>query len=346
MPLVTTIPAVAASGREGLDLSATRLAGVLAERLLLTVGEGAVVFELGPEKTFFFFAMGDARLEPSGARAGRPFVDAVAAWLGLELAGDGDAEEPAEPTTCEWVRLGAGPDVFGMQWTGFKIFLTQGERHAEVFLRLSDDRSRAQLLEKWSEYRTTLIEILERAVTEAPPRRVQKRAAPPSPERGLSFEAEAGVTLTVPEGFVFARQPEGHFRISDPEDEMCIELSSVRLPPLPPEAPDVPARVRAVVQNGTHAASSTPVASFARGDVTFAWSEYAWDSRDTKRPEAAPRPARGRTLVAANAWTQALVTGCWWVEDAARAEAAWDAVVGSLHLAGRLVDRPKPSGEA
>jgi hypothetical protein len=49
-------------------------------------------------------------------------------------------------------------------------------------------------------------------------------------------------------------------------------------------------------------------------------------------------------LVASNDWVQVLVTGCWWEEDFAAAEPAWDSLVDSLRIAGRVATPPPGGG--
>ena len=350
MRLEWIIPAVAASAREGLELAATRLDGASGDTLLLAVAEGAVIVELGAREGHFVFAYGKLRLRPAGAAAGRAFVDAVAQWLGLELE-EVEAENAEAPAATElegsWVRLGDGADGFGTRWRGFKLFLTLGpSRHAEIFLRLSDDGGRAQLVEKWSAYRKELVEILDRTVTGLPPRGVKPRAAPDAAGEGLTVAQHGEIQFEIPEGFHLAGKPKGPWRMTDADDETTIELSSMRIPPLPPDAPGVAERLKVLVGKTPHAAAAWPVSSFQRGGAAFAWTEFGFDSQDTKRPEAAPRPARGRILVAANAWVQAFVTGCWWEGDASSALPAWEAVIGSLRLVGRVAPAPAARGRA
>jgi hypothetical protein len=93
--------------------------------------------------------------------------------------------------------------------------------------------------------------------------------------------------------------------------------------------------LRQVAEAGEHASTTSPLSAFERDGIAFAWCEYTWDSKDTKRPEAPRRPARGRTLIAANEWVQALLTACFWDADRAAGESAWELVVASLRLAGR-----------
>jgi hypothetical protein len=65
-------------------------------------------------------------------------------------------------------------------------------------------------------------------------------------------------------------QPEGHHRITDPDDEMAIEFSYLRLPPLRPDAPDVVARLAAVIERSERRDTASPIVTFTRGDVAFA----------------------------------------------------------------------------
>jgi hypothetical protein len=161
----------------------------------------------------------------------------------------------------------------------------------------------------------------------------------------VSFGLHGALELDVPEGWLLTEQP-GHWRVADPADEMKIEFSYLRLPPLPPEAPGVVERVKILIEDSEYGETASPIQSFERDGATYAWSEYTFDSRDTIRPEAAPRPARGRWLVASNAWIQVLVTGCWWDADRAVAERAWDGLVTSLKLAGRIVPATGDRGTA
>jgi len=126
--------------------------------------------------------------------------------------------------------------------------------------------------------------------------------------------------------------------MTDSEDEMVIEVSCLSLPVLKAGAPSVQERLALIIASSEHAATASPVVTFERDGVQFAWSEHTWSSRDTRRPQAESRPARGRWLVCANDWYQGLVTGCWWEEDAERGTAAWDEVVNSIRLHGRIPD--------
>ncbi|MSP61410.1 MAG: hypothetical protein EXR72_13895 [Myxococcales bacterium] len=344
------IPAAAAPARDGLELSVTRLDGPVADRLLLGAGAGAVILALGPEVGKFIFIHGKLAIESAGGADGRAFVDEVARWLDLELApaSEGDAAESgaASAASTTWVRLGQGEDPFGVSWDSFKLFFSLGGRYAEVFLRLSGDGKRAQLIEKWSDYRETLVEILERLLAPAPPRKVQKRReAVQGPGGEMLFGVQGVFELAIPGGWLLTEQ-QGHWRLADPADERMIEFSCIRLPPLPPDAPDVAARLRSVIADSEYAASASPIATFERGGAAFAWSEHWFLSDDTNHPERARRPARGRWLLASNAWVQVLVTSCFWEEDFGVATAGWDSVVASLRLRGRAETPLTPDQQA
>ena len=348
--LEVVVPGLVAADREGLDLTVTRLEASDANKLLLEVDTGgSAILELGAEEGFFVFAHGKARLVSTSTDSGRAFVDAVAGWLNHEPdpAQTGDESTPTAVTTCSWVRLGTGQDAIGTSWSAFKLFFDQGELHAEVFFRLSEDGRRAQFLEKWSEYRERLLAIFDRALGGAPARRWRARSSPRIIAPGRrSFGEEDAFEACVPEGWNVSWRQEGHWRIADANDEMMIEMSCLHLPPLPPEAPDVPARLRDLIDGSEHRAEASPIVTFMRGETTISWSEYAFLSKDTKRPESAKSPARGRWLIAANRWVQVLITACWWEADIAEAEQAWTSVVDSLHLAGRISERLQPKGSA
>lgn len=341
------IPAVHAHQREGLELAATRsdLAG--GTHLVLEVGEGSAILELAAPKGFFVFSYGDAQWRSASEEEGRAFVDEVADWLGLEPT-DVAADDSADTSVnCSWVKLGGGPDPFGTTWDGFKLFFDAGERDAEVFFRVADDGRRAQLLEKWSEYRLPLVELLERALAPPPFRTWARRRRPPRDAGGgLVIGDDDAYELVLPDGWVATWQPEGHWRFADPDDEMVIELSHLRLPPLPEDAPGVMERLRVIIEDSKHRDSASAIETFERDGMTVAWSEYTFMSNDTLRPEAAPRPARGRWLIAANDWVQVLVTGCWWEDDIPIAVAAWEGLIASIDIARRVVTRDQPSGDA
>jgi hypothetical protein len=350
MRLQTMIPAVAAPQRDGLDLAVTRLEGTTSERLLLEAGQGAAILELGPQEGFFVFSHGSARLRSIGDAAGGAFVEAAAEWVGLVALGDAEeqpAEAAMEAVTCSWVRLGAGEDGWGGSWDGFKLFLDLGERHAEIFLRVSKEGHRAQLLEKWSAYRVPLIEILERALVSGRPRPWgTPEASDNDSKTALSLGQQGAFDLEIPDGWRAEWRTEGHYRLTDADEEMMFEMSHIDLPPLPPDAPGVVERLRSVIESSDRRGSASPIEHYERDGIAIAWSGYTFMSHDTKRPEAPDRPARGRWLLATNAWVQVLVTGCWWEADREIAEPLWEQVVSSLSLRGRIARSPAARGSA
>jgi len=356
MKLQEVIPAVVASARDGLDLTAVRLDGLDADKWQLTTANGgSVLLELGKVEGRFIFGPGELthgkmHLHSAFDKSARAFVDAIAEWLGFELAEakeKDDAREPNAQLECSWVRLGEGLDALNNRWTGFKLFLKLGERYAEVFFRSAQNGKRAQFVEKWSAYRRELVEIMERAIAKPPARSVRERRTSRAPKRegALSFGIHQAFDLELPAGWLL-REEKKHYRITDPNEEMMIEFSHMRLPPLPPDTPGVVERVQIVVDNSGHRDTALPVATFEKNGVTYAWSEYRLNSRNTKDPKAPPRPARERCLIAANAWIQVLVTGCWWETDTAVAEQAWNGVVDSLEVAGRISPSLETRGNA
>jgi hypothetical protein len=345
--LVKVVPAVAAPARAGLDLSVTQLESADGEELVLGAGGGEIVLTILPAKGHFFVSHGELRLARAPSDSGVVFADVVAAWLGLELVQTSKLGREVGEGQLSWALLGGGRDPFGVEWEAFKVFLAVGGEHAEVFLRLTPSRNRGQLVEKWSGYREGLVLAFERLVGASPPRGVRRRPTPPlAMESGRRLAIEGGLELEVPKGWLLVQRPEGHWRMTDADDEMMIEVSCLALPPLPPDVPSVSERVRQVVDSSEHAATATPVAAFERDDVEFAWSEYRFESSDSHQPDEPKKLARGRWLLCANDWFQGLVTGSWWEKDVAIAEIAWYAVVGSIRLSGRVREDSSPPTKA
>lgn len=186
MRFVITSPAATAPSREGLELAIrARTANEGATTLLLGVGEGAVELVLGVPDGQVGFSHGPVRLTAATAAEGRAFVDEVARWFGLELtAASADGDEPAPPgeatprrrprLRASWIQLGDGTDPSGVAWHAYKLCLDLGKRDVEIFLRLSADGSRAQLVEKSSLHRRDLVELLERVLSKDAPRVVRE----------------------------------------------------------------------------------------------------------------------------------------------------------------------------
>ena len=68
-------------------------------------------------------------------------------------------------------------------------------------------------------------------------------------------------------------------------------------------------RLRLVIDSAEHAGEASPVSTFERGDVRFAWSEYRFASHGSKKPKGRKRKARGRGLICANDWFHGVVSG-------------------------------------
>ncbi|HZN98389.1 MAG TPA: hypothetical protein VFB61_11705 [Gemmatimonadales bacterium] len=339
--LVRVIPAVVAPQREGFELELARLPAKSGERFLLRARGGEAFLDLKAQQGEFLFSYGDAAIRRPRSRRGALFVDALAEWLGLGLSGTSAKEDGRRRLKCSWGRLGRGADHSGVEWETFKMFFRLGDRSAELFLRLTPSRSRGQFLEKWSQYRRPLVEIFERVLSADPPRRVRKRRLEPPAATGRVLSVNGGMEVSIPAGMRL-EEVERHWRMTDAENEFLIELSCLALPELKAGAPSVPERLSLLISSSEHANAASPVATFERDGAQFAWSEYAWSSKDTERPEAAPRPARGRWLICANEWFQGLVTGCWWESDVQRATAAWNEVVDSIRLSGRIRNPEEP----
>ena len=258
------VPASSTASREGLELTLSRACDETGTTLALRGRSGATSVKLLPEKGHFLFGHGDVLIMPRGSADGRAFADDVAHWLGLELgAPETDVEETTQEASlaASWIRLGDGTDPSGTTWVSYKLSLRLGERYAEIFLRLSKNGDRAQLVEKWSAYRERLVAILERVLSNERPRRVQRRETPVfDPDGRMLLSIDGAMEVAIPSTWIASAQP-GYWRLGDPNDEMVIELSCMRLPPLPAGAPDVTARLRAVVDDSEHRSTTTPIAT-------------------------------------------------------------------------------------
>lgn len=130
----------------------------------------------------------------------------------------------------------------------------------------------------------------------------------------------------------------GFIKLEDAAENCLLEVSYMRLPPLGPGAPDAAERVRAALGK-QHA--GTPIQSQDRGDLRFAWSDYAYASDDFEKG-IMNRPARGRLLIAENGIHQALMTFYYWVDDAAWAVPIWGRIVATLRLGfGDQLENPQ-----
>jgi hypothetical protein len=148
------------------------------------------------------------------------------------------------------------------------------------------------------------------------------------------------VELAYPRDWLVTPDPEGFMIVKDPPDSARLEVSYLRLPPLPADAPSVEERLRYALEREPTAAGHGPVVTFERDGAQFAWTEYRYDADDTDRAER--RPARGRWLVGANHWFQVFMPFYYWADDAAWAVAAWERIAQTLRLGdGVPLETPK-----
>lgn len=80
----------------------------------------------------------------------------------------------------------------------------------------------------------------------------------------------------------------------------------VKLPPLPPDAPRWRSGCGTRLPRRRRLVRSPPIVSVERTDMQLAWAEYRYECDDADRGER--RRARGRWLIAANRYFQALLT--------------------------------------
>jgi hypothetical protein len=303
------------------------------ERLELTTpaGSSAVLMFEG-EEGGVVFSQGKAYFHRADRDAGVAFVNELAAWFGYEAA-----EGPATPLSSPrvtWVHLADGRDRLGVPWQTFKLFLSSGDKYAECFVRLTPDRLRGRITEKWSRYRADMLAILEHLIGAEPPRQWRpgtKTTQPPSLD---TLGLPGGFEFTVPPGWKHQLAADGHWTMTDMRDDASIEVSTMPLPRLPPEAPTLPERVIAVVSGMDQAPGKVPSVQTAERDgVQFAWADYTFASRDTKDASGPERPACGRVLLFANEWVQAIVTAYWWPSDTDWFSRAFSEFVSSVKYA-------------
>jgi hypothetical protein len=333
------IPAATIPAREGLDLSIRSTEeGQGRTRLTLRTTTGAVDLVLGAPKQILLYAFGPLQLESLGNDSARAFVDDVAFWLGLEReAGTGgDRTSPKANLDAGWVALGRGTNATGTEWEVFKLSMSMGELIADVFLRISKDGSRGQLVEKDDGYRKKLVAILEGALFPNEPRTVrarQPRAAGPNGESSLSIDG--AFETIVPKGWHTSREPGGYVMLADPKEDMTIEITHMLLPPLPKEGATAEERLRFAVERLEHREVQS-IETLRHNGISFAWTELPLEFLQDERKDAPPRLGTTRWLVATNEWRLAVITGRWRAEDATAGDTAWHAVIASLRLGGRV----------
>ena len=148
------------------------------------------------------------------------------------------------------------------------------------------------------------------------------------------------VEFSYPRDWTFTPDPAGFAKLIDPTDSARLEVSYLKLPPLPPDAPTVEERLRYALAEAPDAGPLTPVVNEERAGMQLSWADYRYECDDTERGER--RTAHGRWLVAANRLFQVLMTYYYWDDDAAWAVAAWTRMVDTLRLGdGVPLESPK-----
>lgn len=283
------------------------------QRLVLARGAARVVVTLTTTGAFIF-TFGDGLFEVPDRVAGAAFADELAALFGtlldfvpmIDLA----TAQPL-PLAVSWARIGRRRDADGVAWEVLKLFAGDGERYGELFLRLSDRR--AVLSEKWSAYRAAWITMIETAFGRG--RGIERR-------RRLAIGG--GATVTVPAEWT-ASDAGGHWRVTDPDDRVVVELSWLR-GGSEPDLPRAAERVRLVLE--AEGDDDTPIVVTDRGDVELAWAERGRLSGDTR---GGPRRlAHHRLLIAVGERGQVVVTTACWPEDSAWFAPAWDRMISTL----------------
>ncbi|MEJ7734018.1 MAG: hypothetical protein WKG00_33095 [Polyangiaceae bacterium] len=166
------VPAAMADSEGALPLTVSIAEGESGRRLSLGAGEGTAILTLNkPEpRGETLGSFGRCSLEAPDRKAGAAFVAAVAKWLQVPSAA-AQPENPLEPAQCTYALLGGGKDPSGRQWLVRKLFFETRGDSAEVYLRISADDKRAELLEKDPEYRQPLVTALAVALRDGPPPR-------------------------------------------------------------------------------------------------------------------------------------------------------------------------------
>ena len=167
------VPAAAADSDEALALRVTAEPSEAGKRLRLEVGTGSAIITLTDpvRRSAEFGGFGRCTLEAVDRARGAAFVEALARWLHASAPAAG-VQNPLEPVPCSFALLGGGRDPSGQAWEVRKLFLRSARDDAEVYLRLSPDGRRAELLEKDEDYRAPLLDALAIALRDGPtPRR-------------------------------------------------------------------------------------------------------------------------------------------------------------------------------
>ena len=120
-----------------------------------------------------------------------------------------------------------------------------------------------------------------------------------------------------------------------PDDEIHLEVSLMRLPPVDLSGFGVREMVPAAIAGDARDIQSRgEVQERRNGDVEMAWIESEFIDHQLE-----PRRCYTRLCLARSGTIQAIITMEYWPEDADRARAAWDDVLGSLEL-GLYIEDP------
>ena len=118
-----------------------------------------------------------------------------------------------------------------------------------------------------------------------------------------------------------------------PDDDSCLAVSYMRLPPVDWSKLRVATLVEAGMSGDTRPIDTWgPIREARRGDLELAWREVNCVDAAEKRE------ARSRMCIARQSTFQCLITFDFWIEDLERCEAAWETVLDTLQLGDFIAD--------
>lgn len=295
-------------------------------RLTLAAAEGSISLTFRT-KGEWIFSHGDLRVDAPDRASGAAFVAALSRWLGTPLEDATPADVAGAPTAISgsFAKLGVVRDADGTDWDRLKLFLGEGDDHAELFFGIAADGKRVRFSEKWDRYRRPLLGLLGRALGDR---------RPPAERKVVTIGEGIGARFLVPVDWRVLPQP-GHMRVTDPRDDCCLEVSCMAVPRVVAGLPSPAEQLRQLLEGEGHPEAAGRIVTHDRGDVELAWGEYDFHSDDTQRP-GLRRLARARTLLAAHDRVQILATFSCWSDDLAWAIPAWERVIDSLEVAAGL----------
>jgi len=162
------VPAAATSSQGALELQ-PRVELLEGRRVLrLRIGDGEALLVLqDPVGAGDGYGFGEGQLSSPGPGRAAAFVDEVARWLEVEQLAAETPDDGAPPWPLAYVYLGDGKE--GPQsWQVCKLFFEDRRDSAEVYLRVSPDGDRAQLLREDASYHEPLVALLARALRDGP----------------------------------------------------------------------------------------------------------------------------------------------------------------------------------